>query len=114
MNKKVRGGIQHGKQSVVRFKYTGSRKPLPPSLRPKDVTVQQLLSKEYAADWLHDQLTGLILPDLKKAAKMGQKVSLESIVKDLQRELREYRKILADDSVGSDYQVTVIPEDETE
>ena len=105
---------RYGRQTIVR-----SERPTT-KVGPEEVTVQRLLQREYAGTRLWENLTALVLPDLKKAVKMCKQVSwaelegllptiLENIMKELQREEKEYRRMAVDASIGSKNQVTVIP-----
>ncbi len=113
------GNVKYGRESIVRLERPTTRIP------PEEVTVQWLLQREHAGTWLWEDLTALVLPDLKKAVKMCRQVSwaelegllpmiLENITKELQREEREYRKLAVDDSIGCNSQVTVIPKADVE
>ena len=106
--------VKYGPESIVRCEWPTTQ------LDPKEVTVHRLLAREHAGTWLWEDLTALVLPDLKKAVKMCKQVSwaelegllpmiLENITKELQREEREYRKRAVDDSIGCNNLVTVIP-----
>ncbi len=110
---------RYGRQTIVRIERPTTR------VGPEEVTVQRLLQKEHAGTWLWEDLTALALPDLKKAVKMCKQVSwaelegllpmiLENIMKELEKEEKEYRRTAVDDSVGSNCQVMVIPKEDVE
>ena len=93
--------VRYGRQSIVRSEWPAKPVGL------KEVTVQRLLATEHAVGWLTGYLKHVFVPDLRKLGKRSKGVDV--MVKELQKELREYNKTSVDDSIGCLSRVTVIP-----